>query len=127
MAGSACYNIVYMSERFSASETYRVTGGGRKKQEKTIAPVIKKRRVIPLLLIQTKVSNSLCFIYSCFCSVVIYYVLWDCTALHHRNHVRWGKRDNPTGCKQTNSSGRTLTSRFETLIREINIDSDRLL
>lgn len=38
MAGSACYNIVYMSERVSARNTYRVTRGDRKKQEKTIAP-----------------------------------------------------------------------------------------
>lgn len=28
MAGSACYNIVYMRERVGASNTYRVTGGG---------------------------------------------------------------------------------------------------
>lgn len=30
MAGSACYNIVYMRERVSTSNTYRVTGGDRK-------------------------------------------------------------------------------------------------
>lgn len=37
MAGSACYNIVYMSERVGTSNTYRVTGGDRAKQEETIA------------------------------------------------------------------------------------------
>ena len=43
MAGSACYNIVYMSERGSTSNTYRVTGGEqRKKQNNSL--VIQRRR-----------------------------------------------------------------------------------
>lgn len=41
MAGSACYNTVYMSERVGTSNTYRVTGGDRTKQEETIAPWLR--------------------------------------------------------------------------------------
>lgn len=71
MAGSACYNIVYMSERVSTSNTCRVTGGDRKKQEKTgknNSHVIKKRRVILSLLIQMKVDNLVYLLVFLFCS-----------------------------------------------------------
>lgn len=79
MAGSAYYNIVYMSERVGTSNTYRVTGGDRTKTGKNNSPVIKKRRAILFLLIQTKENNSLCCIYLCFYAVVTYYwyVLWE--------------------------------------------------
>lgn len=49
MAGSACYNIVYMSERVGTVKTYRVTGG------KNNSLAIK--RDVILLLIQNNVIH----------------------------------------------------------------------
>lgn len=64
MAGSACYNIVYMSERISTRNTYRVTGKDLQSR-KNNSLMIRKRHVILLLFMQNK-ANYYLLVFTCF-------------------------------------------------------------
>lgn len=86
MAGSAFYNIVYMRERVSTSNTYRVTGGDRgEKTGRNNSLMIKKRYVILSVPIQ---KYDRCCIYSVliFCCNLSQ-SRGTISTLCHRNHV----------------------------------------